>query len=113
MFWKKSGKRPERDPTSLGNILLHAGICTNEQLQVALAEKRRRDDQFLGDILVQMGFLSREMLVKFLNQQAYLRRNDRRQVLHLVRTASRDTASLSGNLDSLSSLALQVVQKLK
>lgn len=53
----------ERDPTSIGSILLHMGLITDEQLWDALLfQKTAVLKQPLGDILVDCGYCTRATL---------------------------------------------------
>ena len=106
-------KDPSVDPTSLGNLLMRGGMVSREQIQAALIEKSREEDRYLGETMVEMGFISRQVLVTYLNQQMLLRSKSRTEVLRAVGVAASGTLALSGSLDSLTELASQVLQKLK
>lgn len=111
MTWRK--KDPAQDPTSLGNLLLKAGLCTLSQLRAALAQKAQKDDQLLGQLLVQMGVVRPEAISRLLEHQAALRGSSSRQAVRCASIAVASTMQLTGNLDSLNNLALEVLQKLK
>lgn len=51
----------------LGDILVEAGLITNDQLQQALKEKT--DKQKLGDALLQQGFITEQQLIEVLEFQ--------------------------------------------
>ena len=67
---KSDGKR-----IRLGELLLRAGVITDDQLRRALAEQRQWGGK-LGSILVEMNFLSEDLLVKALSRQLDLPRVD-------------------------------------
>ncbi len=52
----------------LGELLVHAGIVTQEQVQKGL-EKQRQSGGFLGQALVDLGFITQETLMSFLVRQ--------------------------------------------
>ncbi|MEW6095095.1 MAG: ATPase, T2SS/T4P/T4SS family [bacterium] len=52
----------------LGELLVDAGIITQEQLDVALAEKKRSRER-LGKILVKLGFTTEGIIMDFLGSQ--------------------------------------------
>ena len=62
-------KHHERVP--LGEILVHLGLVSTEQVQVAL-ESQRKTKKRLGTILVEQGLLATDTLVNALYQQAQL-----------------------------------------
>lgn len=59
----------------LGELLLRAGVITEEQLRTALAEQKKWGGK-LGYLLVEMNFLEEETLVKALSKQLGLPRID-------------------------------------
>lgn len=56
----------------LGDILVGAGIITEEQKTSALEEKRRLGRRHLGEILLEMGFLDEDILAQVLASQLEL-----------------------------------------
>lgn len=72
--------------TRLGDILLEKGLLRDDQLQLAIAEQKRRratidsddkrmmDATSLGEILIEMGYITRQQLKRGLNWQMYLRK---------------------------------------
>jgi hypothetical protein len=72
--------------TRLGDILLEKGLLREDQLQLAIAEQKRRrttvdpsdkrmmDATSLGEILIEMGYITRQQLKRGLNWQMYLRK---------------------------------------
>ncbi len=52
----------------LGDLLIHDGLITQEQLRQALAEQKKNKEK-LGVILVRLGLLSEDQLVGFLSRQ--------------------------------------------
>ena len=59
----------------LGELLLRAGVLTEEQLRSALAEQKKWGGK-LGSLLVEMNFLDEDLLVKALSKQLGLPRVD-------------------------------------
>lgn len=59
----------------LGELLLKAGVITEQQLRQALAEQKKWGGK-LGALLVDLGFLDEDMLVKALSKQLGLPRVD-------------------------------------
>lgn len=51
----------------LGDLLVDAGLITEEQLQTALKEKSK--DQKLGDALLQQGYITEQQLIEVLEFQ--------------------------------------------
>lgn len=61
-----------KNPKSLGQALVEAGVLRSDQLEQALAlQRRQRAHQPLGQILVQQGWLTREALELAVKQQIY------------------------------------------
>lgn len=52
----------------LGDLLLEAGVITEEQLKVALTEQKKSRKR-LGEVLIEKGFLTEEKLLAFLAEQ--------------------------------------------
>ena len=52
----------------IGDLLVEAGAITDDQLQQALA-KQKEDGGMLGNIIMDMGFISRELLITVLTTQ--------------------------------------------
>jgi hypothetical protein len=63
----------------LGDLLLRAGVVTQDQLQRALDQQERWGGK-LGTILVRMGALSEDLLVKALSRQLNIPRADLSQI---------------------------------
>lgn len=59
----------------LGELLLKAGVITEQQLKTALAEQKKWGGK-LGSVLVDLNFLDEDMLVKALSKQLGLPRVD-------------------------------------
>lgn len=59
----------------LGELLLRAGVLTEDQLRAALAEQKKWGGK-LGSLLVDMNFLDEDLLVKALSKQLGLPRVD-------------------------------------
>lgn len=113
MGFKKRAMRPEEDPTSLGNLLVKAGVCTESQLREAIAVKRQRDDTLLGETMVRMGIITHDMLKVVLEQQQLLRVSGTKRAVYFANKAARSTLTLSGNIAALNEVALQALSKLK
>jgi len=52
----------------LGQMLIEAGLITEEQLEIALREQKRTGEK-LGEVLLRMGFVTREDILKVLSRQ--------------------------------------------
>jgi hypothetical protein len=59
----------------LGELLLRAGVITEDQLRTALAEQKKWGGK-LGSLLVELNFLDEDLLVKALSKQLSLPRVD-------------------------------------
>jgi type IV pilus assembly protein PilB len=57
----------EMERKRLGDLLIEAGVITEEQLQEALKKKKNR--QKLGDVLVSLGYLNEQQLIEVLEFQ--------------------------------------------
>ena len=57
-----------RKKIRIGDLLVEAGAITSEQLQEALA-KQKEDGGMLGNIIMELGFISRELLITVLTTQ--------------------------------------------
>jgi len=72
--WKKKKEQRDRDSakvdgTSLGNLLLKAGMITAEQLQEALDFQDENPDHMLGEALVQMGVVDKDTVETLIEAQ--------------------------------------------
>lgn len=112
-MFKKRAFLPEEDPSSLGNLLVKAGVCSDSQLRDAIAIKRSKEDQLLGETMVRMGVITRDMLNVVLEQQANLRMRGAKRAMSYAHTAARSTLALSGSLESLNEIAQLALSKLK
>ncbi|HUU02607.1 MAG TPA: hypothetical protein VM425_14280 [Myxococcota bacterium] len=66
---------PGKKRIMLGELLLRAGVITEQQLMTALAEQKKWGGK-LGSLLVDLNFLDEDMLVKALSKQLGLPRVD-------------------------------------
>ena len=57
-----------RKKIRIGDLLVEAGAITPEQLQEALA-KQKEEGGMLGNIIMELGFISRELLITVLTTQ--------------------------------------------
>ena len=57
-----------RKKIRIGDLLVEAGAITDEQLQEALA-KQKEEGGMLGNIIMDLGFISRELLITVLSTQ--------------------------------------------
>lgn len=76
MWWPWKTKKEKRDResasvdgTSLGNLLLKAGMITAEQLQEALDFQDENPDHMLGEALVQMGVVDKDTVETLIETQ--------------------------------------------
>jgi type IV pilus assembly protein PilB len=63
--------QPLKDPSKrirLGELLVHAGVITQAQLEEALFKQKKIGGR-LGDVLRQLGFVSEETLIEFIGKQ--------------------------------------------
>ncbi len=61
---QRSGK-----PKKMGELLVEAGVLTQEQLEIALAEQRRTNGK-LGSILIDLGIATEEAISRTLASQS-------------------------------------------
>jgi len=66
---------PGKKRIMLGELMLRAGVITEQQLKTALAEQKKWGGK-LGSLLVDLNFLDEDMLVKALSKQLGLPRVD-------------------------------------
>ena len=57
-----------RKKIRIGDLLVEAGAITEDELQQALA-KQKEEGGMLGNIIMDMGFISKELLITVLNTQ--------------------------------------------
>jgi hypothetical protein len=50
----------------LGESLVKSGVITQEQLDSALAEQKKKPDEKIGEILMRLGYLPMEELKPFI-----------------------------------------------
>lgn len=55
-------ERARKDNTSLGNLLLKAGMITADELRQALEFQDDNKDHMLGEALIQKGFVEKEIV---------------------------------------------------
>ena len=53
----------------LGELLVDAGALTQEQLEAALAEQKKKTGQKLGQVLVEQGFITEDQMLDALTNQ--------------------------------------------
>ena len=68
------GEEPKR-PMRIGEKLIHLGIISDDQLQVALQEQKTKK-KLLGNILVDMGFITEQALGEILAESAGTKKFD-------------------------------------
>jgi len=75
MFWAEAppslseeAQRQKNSRLLLGELMLQAGVITNEQMLQALAQQKKTKTRF-GEALVSLGILSREIIDEFLQMQ--------------------------------------------
>ena len=76
----------------VGDLLVEAGAITNEQLQQAL-EKQKEEGGMLGNIIMEMGFISRELLITVLTTQMGIDFVDAKQIQideNVIKTIPKD-----------------------
>ena len=59
-------------PMRLGEILVEAGLATEEDIRLALLEQRKRKGKRLGEVLVELGFVDEMDVVKTLAKKFHL-----------------------------------------
>jgi len=85
-----NGKPPEDDPSSIGNVLVELGICTQDQVRNAVEEQKR----LLGNVLVDMGVLSHgDLKWALLYQEMVKKKADPEVVKEFVQQKKRAVAS--------------------
>ena len=67
----RRGPRPASSPRPLGELLLEARLITSEELEAAL-EKQSKSKLRLGEALVDLGFVSEEQILPFMQRQLNL-----------------------------------------
>jgi type II secretory ATPase GspE/PulE/Tfp pilus assembly ATPase PilB-like protein len=65
-FAAKQTRSPTGKRLRLGEILVEAGLATNEQISEALSEQRSRRGKRLGEVLVEAGIVSEEVIARTL-----------------------------------------------
>ena len=73
-FWKN---KPHLDTTSVGNLLIERGLCTEGQLREALSYQVTNKEVLLGELLVKMGAVREEQLDIVRARQEIARSNGR------------------------------------
>ena len=64
----------------IGDTLVEKGLITEDQLQVALHEKKN-SSKLIGEILVDLGFISAELLTEFLSETTGLQQFDAKKTM--------------------------------
>jgi len=67
-------KKPEADPTSIGNIIVNLGFITEEQLSEAVKEFKASKEELLGQFLLRQTPLTESQLKIALDKQDRLRK---------------------------------------
>ncbi|HAW50457.1 TPA: hypothetical protein DCX16_05880 [bacterium] len=62
-------------PEKIGNLLVRAGIISQEQLNRALREQAKTPGERLGHTLVKLGYIGRKQMVDFLEMQKKKRKS--------------------------------------
>ncbi|MCG8435657.1 MAG: hypothetical protein MJA83_16660 [Gammaproteobacteria bacterium] len=64
---------PDKDPTSIGNILVKYGFSSPEEMQQHVNEFTENEKTYLGEYLVEKGLLTEEQLAILLVRQKKMR----------------------------------------
>ncbi len=85
-----NGKEPpERDPTSIGNLLLGHGFVTPDGLEEAKAFQKDHPDILMGEALVRMEKITRNELEAVCEQQELLRSKRKKATAVMIQVATR------------------------
>lgn len=109
---------PPGDPTSLGNILLRMGFVTLEQLRDVMQKQRSihpEGDQLLGELFISSAALTRDQLLRALDEQVKARKRPdlaslRQEVTKIVDMARAKTQRASASVDELKDEILRLTE---
>lgn len=87
---ERDRERAEQDCTSLGNILLKAGMISAEQLHEAVDYQDTNPDVMLGEALVKMGVVERDIVEALLMTQK-ARRDNGKHAAEVIAFAAQHT----------------------
>ncbi len=106
-IWRRLFKRGHKDPTTLGNLLVEFGLCSEEDIADALA-----DDLMLGDALVRAEKLTERQLEVMLARQN-LARGRCNGTRNLADIAIERTRESTGRWNAVGALAAAHGEKIK
>ena len=101
-------KDPQRDPNSIGRILITYGL-TPVQLSEALRFKKENGDIFIGEACVRLGYVSRETLETAIRKQSASKKN---AAVNLIQLATERTRRVSAQVTTLAAISFEVAEKL-
>lgn len=105
---------PERDPTSIGNLIVKEGLCSKEELNRMVIEFSKASiEMLLGKFLVGKGVLSQERLeILLLKQQAD--RGDgveHEHVIEAMKIATNSQEKVNNGIDKLNTATEAALSK--
>lgn len=109
VFYRKRVKTARKDKSSLGNILLKAGIVSEEQLKNALMFQDKNKDEMLGDVLIKLDMVSRPMIEEFLILQK-TKRGTQADVIEIARYANKNMARLRRKHEESRVVAMNIME---
>lgn len=99
-----------KDPHSLGNMLLDAGISDSDSLDHALQFQRDNPDVMLGEALIRLGRIDRDTLDNMLLKQAAHKDKSAKTVTRFVRTVNAQLQQHTKDMQDLRSQVLALIK---
>ena len=97
-----------RKTTRLGELLVHAGIISEDQLDQALDVQRTEEpERNIGNIIVELGFCTQEEITFAVEKQEKLRNGGLDVLEHY------DNNTVETQLDEISELSDDIIKKAK
>jgi hypothetical protein len=113
---------PHDDPTSLGFLLVQAGLISQSQLDFAVEVQEqeranRETPRRLGQVCVELGYITAEALATFLGSQKFRRGDTPAErmsgLLDAVVAAASSAAATVAAATDLQSLATELAEKVR
>lgn len=104
---------PEKDPSSIGNILVSMGLIKQEELEKLVIEFKKTEDQLLGEFLIKKSIITTENVELALIKQRAMRneRQTHAAVINAYELSEKVNQKLISTADGIISLSKSLTSK--
>lgn len=110
-MWKRNKITPDKDPTSIGNILVELGLITQNQLVELVSEFQKSKEKLLGEFILEHSNLTLSQIELALVRQKRLRGEiSNRLVNHTVQLSNESHKRILQDMHELSITAKAIAK---